>query len=56
MGGIKMVWFIEYKHCSCSFISNFKKDAPNHCPRHFSSIKSAIKIEDKNFKKGYVET
>jgi hypothetical protein len=34
----------EYKHCSCSFIANKKKDLPAFCPRHQNPRKYIVKI------------
>jgi len=53
----KFTWFLEYKHCSCTFVGETKDVLPQYCPRHGHTVKFKIRIPVPNdCEMGYVET
>jgi len=34
-----VVWYEEYKNCSCSFVARRRRELPGYCPRHGNSKK-----------------
>lgn len=52
----KMIWYEEYKTCSCTFIADKKEDLPGYCPRHFHDKRRRMKLPDNDFERGYAGT
>lgn len=51
-----MVWFEEYKHCSCSFVADLRRELPGYCPRHGNDKRRRLQLPDNGIERGYVET
>lgn len=47
---IAMVWYEEYKTCSCSFLGRIKSELPGYCPRHGTPKRKRIEVPDQNYK------
>ncbi len=51
-----MIWFEEYRTCSCSFVADLRRDLPGYCPRHGHNKRRRLQLPDNGIVRGYVET
>lgn len=52
----KMVWYEEYKHCSCSMVVDTRAELLGYCRRHGHDKRRRLRIPDEGIDRGFVET
>jgi hypothetical protein len=40
----RWVWLEEYEQCSCTNVTELRRDATGYCPRHFTDKKRITKL------------
>jgi hypothetical protein len=47
---VPMIWFEEYKTCSCSFLALEKKDLPGYCEKHGTEKRRRMRVPNHDYK------